>query len=383
MKIDFYRHDLTSADAASVAAVLDTPFLTTGSVCRAVEAQIERYFGLPHATLVNSWTNGALAVLLAIGIGPGDEVIVPANTFIATANVVELTGATVVFADADPETLLLTPELVEPHVGPKTRAVMPVHMFGQMCDVPALRRMLDKHGGADGRIAIVEDAAHCFEGEREGRKPGQDGDVAIFSFYATKNVTCGEGGAIVTSDADLHRRIRESRLHGMSATAADRFAGGRYNHWDMMRLGTKANLPDLLAALLPRQIEEIDARLPLRQAIARRYRAAFADGPLRMARQLQSCLSAEHIFPICVPGGRRDEAIAALNAAGIPVTVNYRSVPGTTYYRSRYGDLTDRVPVSHRWGLDTLTLPLFPSLDQEQQDHIIATVRARVYPLAS
>ena len=382
MKIDFYRHEHKSSDAEAVAAVLATPFLTTGAVCKRVEAQLIDYFGVPHATLVNSWTNGALAVLLALGVGPGDEVIVPANTFIASANVVELTGARVVFADADPETLLLTPNLAAPHVTHRTRAIIPVHLFGQMCDVPALRVMLNQHPEANGPITIIEDAAHCFEGERDDIKPGQAGEVAIFSFYATKNITCGEGGAVVTSDAGLHQRILESRLHGMSAIAVDRFAGGRYNHWDMMRLGTKANLPDLLAALLPAQITAIDARLPLRHAVAQRYRAAFGDGPLRLVRQLKNCRSAEHIFPICVRGGRRDEAIATLNAAGIPITVNYRSVPGTTFYRERYGDLTAQFPVSHRWGLETLTLPLYPGLTPQEQDYIIATVQEKVYALA-
>lgn len=382
MHIDFYRHPLSAKDAEGVAKVLDTPFLTTGKVSKQVEEQIAAYFSLPHALLVNSWTNGALAGILALDIGPGDEVIVPANTFIATANVVVLTGAKVVFVDPDPETMLLTPELIAPHVTDKTRCVAPVHLFGQMVDIPALRAMLDAHPAATGRIAIMEDCAHCFEGERDGLKPGQCSDMAIFSFYATKNITCGEGGAIVTGDADLYGKLRETRLHGMSAIAADRFTGGRYNHWDMMRLGTKANLPDLLAALLPQQIASIDERLPHRKSVADRYRAAFAGGPLRLVKQLQNCKSAEHIFPICVPGGRRDEAIKALNDAGVPVTVNYRSVPGTTFYKELYGDLTAQFPVAERWGHETLTLPLYDSLTVEEQDYIIETVIRDVYPLA-
>jgi dTDP-4-amino-4,6-dideoxygalactose transaminase len=383
MKIDFFRHSLTPNDVVGIEHVLATPFLTSGAVCKSVEARIAAYFSVPHATLVNSWTNGALAVLLAMDIKAGDEVIVPASTFIATANVVELTGARPVFADVDPETLLMRPEDVAPLVNERTRAVIPVHLYGQMCDVAGLRAMLDAHPKAACRISILEDAAHCFEGLRNGERPGMHSDATAFSFYATKNITCGEGGAVITRDAALHQRILEARLHGMSAIAADRFAGGHYNHWDMMRLGTKANLPDILAALLPRQIEVVDSRLLLRTAVADRYRAAFAGGPLRLVAQRADCVSAEHIFPLGVPGGARDAAIAALNAAGVPVTVNYRSVPGTTYYRGRYGDQTPSTPVSHRWGLDTLTLPLYPDLRADEQDYIIATVQSALYPLVT
>lgn len=384
MKVDFYRHDLTRQDAQAVADVLGSPFLTTGTVSKGVEAQLATYFAVPHAVLVNSWTNGALAVMLALDLQPGDEVIVPAMTFIASANVVELAGAKVVFADVDPQTLLLTPELVAPHVSARTRAVIPVHLYGQMCDSPGLRSMLDAHPKASRTIRIIEDCAHCFEGERDGLKPGSASDVAVFSFYATKNVTCGEGGAIITRDAELHRRVLETRLHGMSAIAADRFAGGRYNAWDMKRLGTKANLPDLLAALLPRQIETIDARLPQRRALADRYREAFAGGPLRLVSQIQSCKSAEHIFTIGVPGPSltRDKAVAALNEAGIGVTVNYTAVPATTYYRARYPDSWSACPTARAWGEETLTLPLFPSMSRAEQDHVIKVVQLQVYALA-
>jgi dTDP-4-amino-4,6-dideoxygalactose transaminase len=390
MKVDFFRHELGPEHAAAVAGVIASPFLTTGGIAKQVEAQLAGYFAVPHAPpphamLVNSWTNGALALLLAMDLVPGDEVIVPAMTFIATANVVELAGGTPVFVDCDPATLLVTPDTIAPFVTARTRAVMPVHLYGQMCDVAGIRQMLDAHPEASRRIPIIEDCAHCFEGLRDGLRPGQTADAAIFSFYATKNVTCGEGGAIVLRDAAWHSRTLESRLHGMSAIAVDRFAGGRYNHWDMRRLGTKANLPDLLACLLPGQIATIDARLPARRAVADRYRTAFAGGPLRLPVTLQCCVSAEHIFPIGVPGGaageRRDAAIAALNGAGISVTVNYQTVPSTTYYSRRYPTVDARCPVANRWGQDTLTLPLYAGLPADQQDYVIETVKRLVYPL--
>jgi len=381
MKVDFYRHSLGTEDAQAIAEVLKSPFLTTGPVAERVELQLAEYFGVPYATLVNSWTNGALATLLALEIGPGDEVIVPAMTFIASANVVELTGAKTVFADVDPVTLLLTPQSMIKHVTARTRAVIPVHLYGQMCDVPQLRAALDAHPMARERIRIIEDCAHCFEGERDGRKPGFASDAAIFSFYATKNVTCGEGGAVITRDEELHAKVRETRLHGMTAIAAKRFAGGRYNHWDMRRLGIKGNLPDILAALLPRQIATIDERLPARWALANRYREAFLGGPLRLVAMLQACRHTEHIFPIGVPGGKRDEAIAALNAAGVAITVNFRAVPETTYYRERYPEAAGACPVASRWGEETLTLPLFPGMTRDEQDHVINAVRSEVYRL--
>jgi UDP-4-amino-4-deoxy-L-arabinose-oxoglutarate aminotransferase len=381
MKVDFYRHSLTSHHAEAVAKAISSRFLGTGMICQQVEAQISDYFDVRHAALVNSWTNGALAVLLALGVQRGDEVIVPAMTFIATANMVELLGAKPVFADVDPGSLLLTPETVKRHVTSRTKAVIPVHLYGQMVDLPAMRKMLDGHPEASGKIWIVEDAAHCFEGSRSGMKPGQASDVAIFSFYASKNITCGEGGAIITSNAALYREILQTRLHGMSAMAMDRFKGGRYNHWDMERLGAKANLPDIFASLLPDQIATIDERLPRRQAIAARYRDAFAGGPLRLVSQIEDCASAEHIFPIGVPGGGRDSAIMALNEAGVSVTVNYRSVPSMTYYRRRYPHALQSCPVSHVWGEETLTLPLFPGLTDAELDYVIETVCTRVYPI--
>jgi UDP-4-amino-4-deoxy-L-arabinose-oxoglutarate aminotransferase len=368
--IEFYRHSLPVEAAGAVAAVIASPFLTTGAVCKSVEATLCEFFGASHALLTNSWTNGAVAALLALDVGAGDEVIVPAQTFIASANVVELAGATPVFVDVDPHTLLMDPAAAAAAVTPRTRAVMPVHLYGQMADVAGLRRALSDRP----EIAIIEDAAHAFEASRDGYLPGRHSDVAIFSFYATKNVTCGEGGAIVTNRADLAARLLCTRLHGMSKGAADRFSGGRYNHWDMVRLGTKANLPDLLAALLPDQIRTIRDRLPARQKMADRYREGLAGSGVRLAAVLPCCSTAEHLFPIHVPPPVRDEAIAQLNAAGVNVTVNYRSVPHTTYYCEKYGFRPDQFPVSYQWGEGEITLPLYERLEKDQQDRVIDAV---------
>ncbi len=383
MHVPFYRHGLTAKSAERVAAVLDSPFLTTGQVCTAVEAQLCGYFGVPHATLVSSWTSGATATLMAMGVGPGDEVIVPAMTFIASANVVELLGARSVLVDVDPATQLMTAEAVGSAITPRTKAVMPVHLYGQMADIAAIRSAIDASAAAAQKIWLLEDCAHCFEGTLNGIRPGAHSDAAVFSFYATKNVTCGEGGAVITRDAGLHGRLLETRLHGMSAIAAKRFEGGKYNHWDMNRLGIKANLPDLLAALLPDQIATIDARLPNRIALAKTYETALEGGPFRILTRVPGCVSAEHLFVLGIPGGKRDDAIAVLNAAGIGVTVNYLALPALTYYRARYPDAASQCPNAMAWGDETLSLPLFPGLTDDEQQHVIAMLKSKVAPLIS
>ena len=354
--VPFYLHALDEDAAKAIAGVVGTPFLTSGPVCRQVEDMLRAFFDVPHAKMTNSWTNGAVATLLALGIGAGDEVIVPAMTFVATANVVELVGATPIFVDVDPADLLMTPEAVTAALTERTRAVIPVHLYGQMVDVAALRAALP-----DG-VAVIEDCAHCFEGTLRGERPGRHSDAAIFSFYATKNVTCGEGGAIVTRDDELAARLGPATLHGMSAGAADRFKGGRYAHWDMTALGTKANLPDLLASLLPPQIERVDERLARREALCFAYERLLRPMGVRLPAPVPEGRSARHLMAVYV-GERRDEVMMELNAAGIGATVNYNAPTRTTYYAERYGIAPGTHPVAEAWGQGTLSLPLYPALE--------------------
>ncbi len=367
MQVPFYRHSLSPENAQLVAKVLETPFLTSGPVGKEVEAQLCEYFGAKHAKLVNSWTNGAVATLLAMDIGPGDEVIVPAMTFIATANVVELVGAKPVFIDCDPDTLLITPELIKAAITKNTKAVIPVHMYGQMCDVKAIKDILPK----DQKISIIEDCAHTFEAKFNGDRPGKYSDAAIFSFYATKNVTCGEGGAITTDDSNLFERIQQSILHGMSAGAADRFKGGQYKHWGMDHLGTKANLPDLLACFLPDQIKTVDQRLIEREKLARKYESALEKTEIKVPKVKSGIVHSRHLFPIHVGAKNRDNALLSLGEANIGATVNYRSVPTMNYYSKKYRYTEQEHPISKSWGEGTLSIPLFPGMRDEEQDYVI------------
>ena len=375
--VPFYRHPLDRGYVQHIEGILEAPILTSGPVCKAVEAKLCDFFGTEYAGLTNSWTNGALAALLALEIGPGDEVIVPAMTFIATSNVVEIVGAKPVFVDVDPMTLLMSVDKMKQAITAATKAVIPVHLYGQMLDMKALKEAL-----GDGRdIAVIEDAAHCFEGYYRGEPPGRHSDVAIFSFYATKNVTCGEGGAFITNSPGLYEKMLQTRSHGMTAGAAERYRKGTYHHWNMARLGVKANLSDLLAALLAPQIETIRARWPIREAMAVRYEDAFRDTAIRLARVCPRARSARHLFAIHVPPAVRDQAIMALNERNVGVTVNYRSVPTLTYYTKQYGYRPNEFPISYQWGEGTISLPLYYDLSEKDQEYVVQSVKETVLPL--
>ena len=377
MNVPFYRHSLTPDHSKYVAEVLKTPFLTSGPIGKEVEAQLCEYFNVSHAKLVNSWTNGAVATLLAMGIGPGDEVIVPAMTFIATANVVELVGAKPVFIDCDPDTLLVTPELIKAAITEKTKAIIPVHMYGQMCNIKAIKEIIP----SGQKIAIIEDCAHSFEAKFNGERPGKYSDAAIFSFYATKNVTCGEGGAIITNDSNLFDRITQSILHGMSAGAADRFKAGQYKHWGMDHLGTKANLPDLLACFLPDQIKTIDERLQIRESIAKKYETALENTKIRIPKVKSNVVHSRHLFPIHVGAKYRDIVLSTLGELNIGATVNYRSIPSMNYYSKKYDLSEDKFLESSFWGNGTLSIPLFLGIKQEEQDKVIEILINKIDPM--
>ncbi|RJQ72940.1 MAG: DegT/DnrJ/EryC1/StrS aminotransferase family protein [Desulfobacteraceae bacterium] len=220
MKIEFHRHSLEQVDIDNVCRVLRSIFLTTGPVTAEFERRFSGYTGLRHTVALNSCTAALHLALLALDIGPGDEVITTPMTFIATATAIMHTGATPVFVDVENNTGLLDVGRVEHAITPRTKAVLPVHLYGAMVNMRSLREMGDRY-----KLSIIEDCAHCIEGERDDVRPGQLSDAACYSFYATKNLTCGEGGALATNDAGLAERVNILKLHGMSKDAASRYSG--------------------------------------------------------------------------------------------------------------------------------------------------------------
>ena len=376
MDVPFYRHSLGEDEKRAISDSLDSEILTSGVICKSVEAKISEYFGIASCKLTNSWTNGMLAALMALEVGFGDEVIIPSMTFVACANVVELLGATPIFCDVENEDLLVSAEKISQKITQKTKAVMVVHLYGQLAEMREIASLCRDKG-----ISIVEDAAHSFEASRNGVKPGQLSDFAVFSFYATKNLTTGEGGAVVTNDTKLRSKIEQLAHHGMSAGASDRFKDGRYSHWDVDKFGIKANMPDILASLLPNQLRNLEKNRLQREVIAIRYRNAFEKTQISIPKWHSSSTHSHHLFPIWV-GNFRDQAINVLNENGIKCTVNFRAVHDLSYYSKKYASVQrfDSLETAMKWGKGVVSIPLFPSLTIKEQDYIIETILEKINP---
>jgi dTDP-4-amino-4,6-dideoxygalactose transaminase len=368
-RIPYFRHDLGQPELASIAKVLEGEILTTGEAVSAFEAKLAGYLGRRHALGVTSCTGALHMALLALDIGPGDEVITTPMSFVATATAILEAGATPVFVDVEPDTGNLDAARVEAAVTPRTKAILPVHLYGLMCDMRGLRAIADRHG-----LHLIEDAAHCIEGVREGVRPGQLSDAACFSFYATKNLTCGEGGAIAVNDDALMERLKLLRLHGMTRMAHESAREG-YRHWDMVLLGWKYNMSNVEAALLLPQFERMEAKLVRRHVIASRYEQAFAgmDG-VKLPHSRPDSIHARHVFTVWCEGCERDDLIAHLHGERIGAVVNYRPIHLMAYFIERYGYRRGDFPITEWIGDRTVSLPFYPDMPLDDVDVVADAV---------
>jgi dTDP-4-amino-4,6-dideoxygalactose transaminase len=342
---------------------------------RQFEEAFAAYIGAPHAVALNSCTAGLHLSLLAAGIGPGDEVITTPLTFCATANVILHAGATPVFADVDLTTGNLDPAAAADAITPRTRAVLPVHYAGRPADVTAFRALADRHA-----LVLIEDAAHCIEGVADGRKIGTTGDCTSFSFYATKNLTTGEGGMVTTASGEVADRIRVASQHGMTRPAWSRYQALQPSRYDVVTPGFKYNMTDLQAAIGLHQLAAIDRHQARRRAITAIYDQALARVPVgHFASVPPGTLHAHHLYPVLVDGSEgptRDDIALALSVAGVASSVHFPAVHLHTFYRERFGYRRGQFPAAERIADTVLSLPLSPALADAQVDQVISALAA-------
>ena len=361
MKVEFYKHALGEAEKYSVIECLDGLFLTTGEYVSRFEDLFASYLGSGRCIGLNSCTAALHLSLLALGVKPGDEVITTPMTFIASATSIIHAGAKPVFVDVEPDTGLMDPSKIELAITPKTRAILPVHLYGAMCDMRAISAIARER-----RLAIVEDCAHCIEGERDGIRPGELGDTGCFSFYATKNLTSGEGGAVVTKDPELANKLRLLRQHGLSKEAADRYTG-KYQHWDMELCGWKYNMDNIHASLLLPQLARIDKLHRSRRSIHEKYVEALSQiQEIEIPVIPDNSKSAHHLFTIQTVGADRDDVIASLQEQGVGVAVNYRAIHLLKYFRETFGYTPGDYPNAELFGERTISLPLWVGITEKE-----------------
>jgi dTDP-4-amino-4,6-dideoxygalactose transaminase len=373
--LPFHQPLLGPEEEASVIETLRSGWITTGPKTKAFERALAAYVGAPHAVALNSCTAALHVALEAVGVGGGDEVITTPITFASTANVVVHCGATPVFADVQPDTVNIDPAAIEAAITPRTKAVIPVHLAGQPCDMRAIVTAATRRG-----LTVIEDAAHAIGAEYDGRRVGGHGRIACFSFYATKNITSGEGGALTTADADLADKATIMSLHGMSRDAWKRYSSSGYQHWDIVYPGYKYNMFDLQAALALPQLAQIERFWARRAELKARLDAGLAAIPeIQTYQPVGDVKHAHHLYPIVVRTERlradRDTIMNAIQAENIGVGVHFRAVHLHPYYRERWGFQRGMFPNAEYYSDRTISLPLYPKMSDRDADDVVDVVR--------
>jgi dTDP-4-amino-4,6-dideoxygalactose transaminase len=362
-------------EIAEVVASLRSGWIGTGPKVHRFEQMLSEYVGVEYCRCLSSCTAALILSMQVLGIGPGDEVLVPSMTFIASANAVEHAGATPVLVDSEPETGLIDLDAAQAAITPRTRAIMPVHFAGRPLDMDRLNAFRDRHG-----LLVIEDAAHAL-GARWRKKPiGAFGNVAAYSFYVTKNVTTIEGGAIATDDGAFAEEVERLALHGLSLGAWQRFSDAGFKHYEVVRPGFKYNMTDIQAALGIHQLPRLDGWIDQRAELWARYDELLAEMPVQTpAPAAPEARHARHLYQVLVDPDApltRDELVDGLTQHKIGTGVHYRGVHLHPYYRETYGLAPEQFPVASDISERTLSLPLSPVISEGDQDDVVGAMRA-------
>jgi dTDP-4-amino-4,6-dideoxygalactose transaminase len=360
-------------EIAEVVECLRSGWVGTGPKVQRFEALIAEYVGARQCRCLSSCTAALILAMRVLGIGAGDEVLVPAMTFVASANAVQHAGATPVLIDAVPGTGLIDLNAAEAAITARTRAIMPVHLAGRPVDMDRVNALRDRHG-----LLVIEDAAHAIGSEWRGRRIGAHGNLAAFSFYVTKNISTIEGGALVTEDAEIAAEVERLALHGLSLGAWQRFSDKGFRHYEVVEPGYKYNMTDVQAALGVHQLPRLDGWIDRRADLWDRYDELLVGLPLQTPPPPEpGTRHARHLYQVLVEPGApltRDRLLDALAARRIGTGVHYRGVHLHPFYRDTYGLDPADFPVATDISERTLSLPLSPKVTEADQNDVIAAL---------
>ena len=360
--------DYGQEEEAAVLKVLRSKWLTMGAITQEFEAQFAEMVRAKHAVAVSNATEALHLACLAVGIGPGDEVITPSLSFVATSNAVLYTGAEVRFADIiGPDDLTIDPEEIERQVTPRTKAIIVMHYGGYPCRMNEILAVADHY-----KLPVIEDAAHA-PGASLGRNSlGTWGTIGCFSFFSNKNLSTGEGGMLVTDRDDLAERVRLLRSHGMTSLTYDRHYGHAVSY-DVVELGYNYRIDEIRSALGLEQLKKLSGNNAHRRAWTERYWKGLAEAGVGLPFQGREGSPSYHIFPILLPqGSDRQAFMDALRSEGIQTSIHYPPIHRFTYYRSRFGEIS--LPRTENVSERELTLPLYPGMRAEQVDLVVDRV---------
>jgi len=370
---------MSQEEEDAVVEVLRSGWLTTGAKALQFEEDFAQFKGCKHAVSVNSCTAALHLALVALGIGSGDEVITTPITWPSTVNVIIHQGARPVFVDVEPGTLNIDPEKIEEKITWRTKAIIPVHLAGHVCDMGPITRIAHRHN-----LFVIEDAAHALEAEYLGYKTGTIGDVGCFSFYVTKNITSGEGGILTTNDDKLAELVRMYSFGGIDRSAWKRYGSAGYKHWEVIYPGYKYNMPDILATIGICQLRKADTFWDTRRIHSESYDAAFRGIPeiITPTREAYAKHS-YHLYIIQIDTDKltadRDVIMNAIQDEGIGIGIHFRNLHLQQCYREKYGYRRGDFPVAERASDRIISLPLYPRLTpddvQDVANAVIKTVK--------
>jgi dTDP-4-amino-4,6-dideoxygalactose transaminase len=369
-------------EEAAIEEVVDclrSGWIGTGPRVNQFERMLEAYLGVGHVRCLASCTAALMLALRVQGIGPGDEVLVPTMTFVACANAILHAGATPVFIDCEPGTGLIDLPAAEAALTDRTRALMIVHLAGRPVDLDQVNGLRDRND-----LILVEDAAHAIGATWQGARIGNHGNLTAYSFYVTKNITTGEGGALATDDADIAAEVERLALHGLSLGAWQRFSDSGFRHYDCVSPGYKFNMTDLQAAIGLHQLPQLDGWIERRRELWQHYDDLLDGLPLELPPPSDSRgTHARHLYSVLISpnaGVDRDDVLAHLHSRGIGAGVHYRAIHLHPYYRDRFALEPEQFPVATSMSERTLSLPLSPKVTERDQEDVARALRGVLLP---